>query len=301
MMVCYQHSFPISNRETTVCTPYAPKEKGNAANVAFGNQIDHWSGLSLGFLRCRASSSACAISTIARMSVPALSPISSILASVSSALFSSICKLSGPVAVACRRATSPRIAVTINPALLSSGLFNASMLSITSCGMRIDICFDLSLTVFLTMSVCLMIWCDSVYTKNESQKGLTCDSLETNLNHTSLLWCDSQRQRPGVLGTTTEASNHNVTEAYIMACSHDTQTRPEKKYRWRFLALKRSDLGAKPCCLSVNASTEREARRILAPHFILSLAARLPVHGGCDNPTPSKHGHITIVQEVAYV
>ncbi|EPM9222042.1 TPA: host cell division inhibitor Icd-like protein [Salmonella enterica] len=98
-----------------------------------------------------------------------------------------------------------------------------------------------------------------------------------------------------------EASNHNVTEAYIMACSHDTQTRPEKKYRWRFLALKRSDLGANPCRLSVNASTEREARRILAPHFILSLAARLPVHGGCDNPTPSKHGHITIVQEVVHV
>lgn len=110
-----------------------------------------------------------------------------------------------------------------------------------------------------------MIWCDSVYTKNESQKGLTCDSLETNLNHTSLLWCDSQRQRPGVLGTTTEASNHNVSWSNIMACSHDTQTRPEKKYRWRFLALKRSDLGAKPCRLSVNVSTEREARRILAP------------------------------------
>lgn len=178
---------------------HALKEKGNAANVAFGNQIAYWSGLSFDFLRCRTSSSACAISTIARMSVPALSPISSILASVSSALFSSSCKLSGPVAVACRRATSPRIAVTINPALLSSGLFNASMLSITSCGMRIDICFDLSLTVFLTMSVYLMIWCYSVYTKNESQKVLTCDSLKTNLNHTSLLWCDSQRQRPGLL------------------------------------------------------------------------------------------------------
>lgn len=34
---------------------------------------------------------------------------------------------------------------------------------------------------------------------------------------------------------------------------------------------------AVPCRLSVEAATEREARRILAPHFILSLAARLPV------------------------
>ncbi|EDV6155676.1 hypothetical protein AA440_002412, partial [Salmonella enterica subsp. enterica] len=32
---------------------HALKEKGNAANVAFGNQTDHWSGLSFDFLRCR--------------------------------------------------------------------------------------------------------------------------------------------------------------------------------------------------------------------------------------------------------
>nr|WP_244563512.1 host cell division inhibitor Icd-like protein [Pantoea rodasii] len=29
--------------------------------------------------------------------------------------------------------------------------------------------------------------------------------------------------------------------------------------------------------MSIEAATEREARRILAPHFILSLAARLPL------------------------
>ncbi|WP_244630922.1 host cell division inhibitor Icd-like protein [Pantoea agglomerans] len=54
-----------------------------------------------------------------------------------------------------------------------------------------------------------------------------------------------------------------------------TQTHP--KFTWRFLALNRHDKNARPCRLSVEASTEREARRILAPHFILSLAARLPV------------------------
>lgn len=53
-----------------------------------------------------------------------------------------------------------------------------------------------------------------------------------------------------------------------------TQTHP--KFTWRFLALNRHDKKAKPCRLSVEAATEREARRILAPHFILSLAARLP-------------------------
>lgn len=157
-----------------------------------------------------------------------------------------------------RRAISPRMAVTINPALLSSGLFNASMPSITSWGMRIEICFDLSLTVFLAMSVYLMIWCDSVYTIIKSQKDLTCDSLEFNLNHTSLLWCDSQRQRPGVLGTTTEASIHNVTRTYIMACLHDTKTRPN--FTYLFLGTP-SDLPTyTPTVLRAEADSEAEAR-----------------------------------------
>ena len=48
-------------------------------------------------------------------------------------------------------------------------------------------------------------------------------------------------------------------------------------FTWRFLAVNRHDKKASPCRLSVEAATEREARRILSPHFVLSLAARLPV------------------------
>lgn len=59
------------------------------------------------------------------------------------------------------------------------------------------------------------------------------------------------------------------------------------KFTWRFLALSRTDRKAKPCRLSVEAATEREARRILAPHFILSLAARLPLQGIEKISTPS--------------
>lgn len=72
-----------------------------------------------------------------------------------------------------------------------------------------------------------------------------------------------------------------------MACSHDTQTRPAKTYLWRFIALNRIDLKSVPCRLSVEAATERDARRILAPHFILSLAARLPMQGVMEMITPS--------------
>lgn len=50
-----------------------------------------------------------------------------------------------------------------------------------------------------------------------------------------------------------------------------------KKYQYRFLALPRADMLAMPCRVSVEAISEKEARRVLAPHFILSLAARLPV------------------------
>lgn len=209
-------------------------------------------------LRCRRSSLSFAISTISRMSEPARAPISPILDRACNASSKLESSFSSPLSFSCRRAISLRIAVTINPALLSSGLFNASMPSITSWGMRIEICFDLSLTVFLAMSVYLMIWCDSVYTIIKSQKDLTCDSLEFNLNHTSLLWCDSQRQRPGVLGTTTEASNHNVTRTYNMACSHDTKTRPN--FTYLFLGTPSDLPTCTPTVLRAEADTEAEAR-----------------------------------------
>ncbi|ENV7980847.1 host cell division inhibitor Icd-like protein [Salmonella enterica] len=61
---------------------------------------------------------------------------------------------------------------------------------------------------------------------------------------------------------------------------HTTHSQWRNNYIWHFLALNRHDKKAKPFRLSVEAVTEHEARRILAPHFILSLAARLPVVGG---------------------
>lgn len=63
-------------------------------------------------------------------------------------------------------------------------------------------------------------------------------------------------------------------EAAIMAT---TLTQATPKFQFRFLALSRADMLAKPCRVSVEATSEKEARRVLAPHFILSLAARLPV------------------------
>lgn len=72
------------------------------------------------------------------------------------------------------------------------------------------------------------------------------------------------------------------------------------KFTWRFLAISRSDRNAKPCRMSVEAPTEREARQVLAPHFILSLAARLPVQGIREIVTPSTIEKTSTVQEVSY-
>ncbi len=70
--------------------------------------------------------------------------------------------------------------------------------------------------------------------------------------------------------------NNFANEAVIMTAT-PTQTHP--KFLWRFMALSRADMNAKPCRLSVEATSEKEARKILAPNFILSFAARLPVPG----------------------
>lgn len=64
-----------------------------------------------------------------------------------------------------------------------------------------------------------------------------------------------------------------------MAKPQCNQTRPE--FTWRFMAINRHDKHATPCRLSGKATTEQEARRLLAPHFILSLATRLPVQVVC--------------------
>ncbi|VFS51453.1 host cell division inhibitor Icd-like protein [Budvicia aquatica] len=68
-----------------------------------------------------------------------------------------------------------------------------------------------------------------------------------------------------------------MTSVNITTTAEMVKTAPNAKFLWRFLAIKRSDLKSVPCRQSVEAHTEKEARKILARHFILSFAARLPV------------------------
>lgn len=95
--------------------------------------------------------------------------------------------------------------------------------------------------------------------------------------HTNM--CISKNTTPPNGITSTERGLTTTDSLRIEAAMKDHITHPQgrESYTWRFLALNRHDKKAKPCRLTVEASTECEARRILAPHFILSLAARLPV------------------------
>lgn len=247
----------------------------------YKNFVGQPSGDSLAFLRCRRSSSTCAISTIARISAPALAPISSILVSAVKASSKLDNNLSSTLSLSRRRAISLCIAVVMKEPDVSSNSLTSSISSITSWGMRIEICFDLLFIVFEAITKPLLFKCDSLYIKKNHTKGLTCDSLEFKLNHTFDLLL-STNDNALQCSNTKRAPIHNVTETYTMALQHSTQTRPEKKYLWRFLALNRSDMCAKPYRISVEAPTEHDARRVLAPFFILSLSARLSAQGVCN-------------------
>lgn len=79
---------------------------------------------------------------------------------------------------------------------------------------------------------------------------------------------------PIEIGTSGGDSIHMQVEAAAMATVPD-QTHP--KYQYRFMALDRADRQAKPCKIIIEATSEHEARKALAPHYILSLSAVLPV------------------------
>lgn len=183
-----------------------------------------------------------------------------------------------------RRFTSPRAAVTKKPAVLSPASFMLSISSITSWGIRTVVICDFAFFAPVTISNLLMIWCMSLYmTKREVKTLEVYFTLGVGLD--GLVKYTKKAKPVGAL-TPIGLLTTSVIDSNEAAMSNRT-THPQgrdsytlKKFIWRFLAINRHDKKAKPCRLSVEAETECEARRILAPHFILSLAARLPVVGG---------------------
>ncbi|MBH3127248.1 host cell division inhibitor Icd-like protein [Serratia marcescens] len=193
--------------------------------------------------------------------------------------------------------TSRFKAEVTNWPVLSPGAFTASTASIISCGTRAATVCDFAFTALVAIFMNPSINKRDYATKKNSVQHLTranpCLKLVFNTLSTGKAQEVSKTAKPagatntnGLLTTNVNASNE------VAMLDHTTHPQGRdslapNKFTWRFLALSRTDFKAKPCRLSVEAATERDARRILAPHFILSLAARLPQQGGVEITTPS--------------
>ena len=182
----------------------------------------------------------------------------------------------------CLRLISPCSAATTNCPVLSLSSLSVSTASATSWGTRTSKRLDLALMPLVAMVFSIVTWCPTSYSIQIVIESIDVSDTVVLLCVRHLVSVILVSAKPSSATNTCQASIHNVTKAYTMEYLHSTQTRPEKKYLWRFLALNRSDMCAKPCRISVEAPTEHDARRVLAPFFILSLSARLSAQGVCN-------------------
>lgn len=171
-----------------------------------------------------------------------------------------------------RRFISPLAAATKKPAVLSPSSLLCSIPSITSWGIRTVVICDFAFFAPVTIPDLLIIWCMSEYTIGRQKKSL--EVYFTLVVGLASLVTYTKSSEARKCGNTNRASNHNVTEAYTMAGTQHTQTHP--KYQYRFMALLRADMTAAPCRLTIEATSEREARQRLAGRYVLSFAGCIP-------------------------
>lgn len=157
-----------------------------------------------------------------------------------------------------RRAISPRMAVTINPALLSPSRFTESIPSNTSCGIRTVVICDLAFLYIDMMNIFSGI-CISLYTKKRYKN--TCNISHLQCNVYLMLCClisHNNKNETPQCANTCGAPNHNVIGANTMAFTHSTQTRP--KFTYLFLGTPSDLPTCTPTVLRAEADTEAEAR-----------------------------------------
>ncbi|EMB1388306.1 host cell division inhibitor Icd-like protein [Escherichia coli] len=223
-------------------------------------------------LALRRWSSSRATATSCPISSAALTPIFSTCASASSEETRGF----SPLPSAWRRAISPRMAVTMNPALLSPSSFTDSMPSITSWGTLTVVNCDLAFLLVVAITETPQIWCVSVYTKKKYKKGLTCVSLQNNMKHTNG-FIEIQTTKPGSALTLTGLLTTNDNESIEVAMRNHT-THPQgrdshnlNKYIWRFIALST----AQPRVITIEATSEQEARQQSPDGCVMVFAARI--------------------------
>ncbi|HAX6677308.1 TPA: host cell division inhibitor Icd-like protein [Escherichia coli] len=261
---------------STLIARYPQRKRADYyAVITSGWQCDQCAGLLVGYscsLALRRWSSSRATATSCPISSAALTPIFSTCASASSEETRGF----SPLPSAWRRAISPRMAVTMNPALLSPSNFTDSMPSITSWGTRTVVNCDLAFLLVVAITETPQIWCVSVYTKKKYKKGLTCVSLLNNMKHTKG-FIEIQTTKPRTVGAVTGLLTTNDSKSIEVAMRNHT-THPQgrdshnlNKYIWRFIALST----AQPRVITIEATSEQEARQQSPDGCVMVFAARI--------------------------
>ncbi|EHP7019472.1 host cell division inhibitor Icd-like protein [Escherichia coli] len=223
-------------------------------------------------LTLRRWSSSRATVTSCPISSAALMPICSTLARASS----DDTRGFSPLPSAWRRAISPRMAVTINPALLSPSSFTDSMPSITSCGIRAV--SDCDFAFFEPVAICNPLN-ESVrqYTHKKSYiKALTCKPPINKVTYT-LLMQGAETTKPRTVGAVTgllTTNDSKIIEAAMRNYTIHPQGRDShnlNKYIWRFIALST----AQPRVITIEATSEQEARQQSPAGCVMVFAARI--------------------------
>ncbi|EJK2344555.1 host cell division inhibitor Icd-like protein [Escherichia coli] len=223
-------------------------------------------------LALRRWSSSRATATSCPISSAALTPIFSTCASASSEETRGF----SPLPSAWRRAISPRMAVTMNPALLSPSSFTDSMPSITSCGIRAV--SDCDFAFFEPVAICNPLN-ESVrqYTHKKSYiKALTCKPPINKVAYT-LLMQGAETTKPRTVGAVTgllTTNDSNSIEAAMRNYTRHPQGRDSynlNKYIWRFIALST----AQPRVITIEATSEQEARQQSPAGYVMVFAARI--------------------------
>ncbi|WP_436882857.1 host cell division inhibitor Icd-like protein [Enterobacter asburiae] len=166
----------------------------------------------------------------------------------------------------------------MNCAFVSSFSSEFSMSRTTSCGNLAPICCDLLLVELVDISHPLKK-CDIHNTiKVNRTKDLSCGSPYFMVNFTLSLW-EAKMTKPagatntnGPLTTTVNVDNEAAMKNSITHPQGRDSHNP-KKFTWRFLALST----AKPRQITIEATTEREARQQSPAGFVMVFAGRLPV------------------------
>ncbi|ENA5705012.1 host cell division inhibitor Icd-like protein [Escherichia coli] len=223
-------------------------------------------------LTLRRWSSSRATVTSCPISSAALTPIFSTCARASS----EETRRFSPLPSAWRRAISPRMAVTMNPALLSPSSFTDSMPSITSCGIRAV--SDCDFAFFEPVAICNPLN-ESVrqYTHKKSYiKALTCKPPINKVTYT-LLMQGAETTKPRTVGAVTGLLTTNDSNSIEVAMLNHT-THPQgrdshnlNKYIWRFIALST----AQPRVITIEATSEQEARQQSPAGCVMVFAARI--------------------------